>query len=303
MSRFVYLPVAIVYASGLYVVLLIISICLYKKYGKHSADSSFFESFFKGREFSVVYQSCLPEGRWQYILLGFRIVACLYFFGVGMVYLYAHDNGGSAHYFTIWNIDLITLYYFLASVASTIGIMYDKPSDETRVLTISHYPTWSDNMTTFGYTVQILFELAGGTAFFITVVAFTTLDPYFHFWNVVIHFTTTMTFLIEITLNKMTVRWEHYIINISWALLYLFFIWPIVACGVLSDWPYFFLASDTPAVFVWYAILFLVDIFFFALFWTVVWGKYKLLEYFHIVIYESDMPEQRDFLIGGNSDI
>ncbi|RYH20627.1 hypothetical protein EON65_22880 [archaeon] len=47
-------------------------------------------------------------------------------------------------------------------------------------------------------------------------------------------------------------RYEHVILQISWAFVYLLFCWPMVAAGALPDWPYFFLHTDTAAVFAWY---------------------------------------------------
>jgi hypothetical protein len=76
----------------------------------------------------------------------------------------------------------------------------------------------------------------------------------------------------------MDARFEHIVLNLSWALLYLIFIWPVVAGGALSHWPYFFLDTDSASVYAWYTILYVVDVIFFIIFWLIVNAKYALLK-------------------------
>jgi hypothetical protein len=133
---------------------------------------------------------------------------------------------------------------------------------------------WSESMIAFGHMIQILYQIAGSTAFFITVVAFTSLNPHFSFWNVNNHFITSMSFLGELFLNNMTVRWEHVVFNITWALIYLVFAWIMRITNVLSGWPYFFLATNTQVVFLWYVGLFLLNILLYYIFWSFSTFKY-----------------------------
>lgn len=250
-------------------------------------------------DFKSVYES-YKGPIYTYILLGFRICCMLYFLGIACIYGYQQEKGQNYYYFTIWNIDLISLYYILAVTVSLIGVIHgdeksnsddssesssdtnvkqtsvtqnnfllsSSPSQRTpaAVTTLSEgnaSSNWSKHTVNLGYTVQILFEVAGASALFITVVAFVLLNPEFSFWNVTYHFVTSCSFLVEMYLNSMTVRWEHCAINLFWALLYLIFIWPAVATSVVERWPYDFLDVSSTACFLWYTILFAANIFFY----------------------------------------
>jgi hypothetical protein len=95
------------------------------------------------------------------------------------------------------------------------------------VTLITCIPIWTYSYTIYVYT-------------YIQVITFTVLNPSFEFWNVSVHFVTLMTLLVEMSLNKLIVRFDHYPFNIMWAYIYLIFVWVIVYMGVV-DWPYFFL--------------------------------------------------------------
>lgn len=179
-----------------------------------------------------------------------------YFLGVVFLYGYVLFDGVNAFYFTLWNIDLIALYYCLASIASLVGVCCGSEV--------------SEKVSKFGDALQILFAVVTATAFFVTVVNFTTLSRAFVEWNVNYHFMTTMSLLVEIAFNGISVRAEHVIFQVTWCLAYAVFAWPMVALGALKEWPYFFMETDHAAVFVWYIVLFVVDVvFYFVLFWIV----------------------------------
>jgi hypothetical protein len=57
-----------------------------------------------------------------------------------------------------------------------------------------------------------------------------------------VHLVTLITLLVEMSLNKLAVRFDHFPFNIMWAYIYLIFIWLIVYMGIV-DWPYFFLQT------------------------------------------------------------
>jgi len=205
------------------------------------------------------------------VLLLWRIACFCFHFGIGFLWNYINDPG-SSKYFTLWNVDLLSLYFFLAMFCSIIGLLYRYSfnfySRSGENFDASLY--WSPHLINFGYAVQILFEITGGSAFFITVIAFTTLDSKFDFWNVTHHFASSMSMLVEALLTSMPCRWEHVLLNLTWALMYLIFIWPMVHYHVLHDWPYFFLQANSLTVYIWYVILFALDILFFYIFWLVV---------------------------------
>jgi hypothetical protein len=237
--------------------------------------------YFEGDSFETTYQSCW--GKWgTYLLLVTRLASFFYMCGINVVVKHSIDPMFSV-FFTAWNVDILALYFFLATISSIMGISYDirmrdfqeshMGSDANAV----HF--WSTRTLRFGYVVQIIYEIAGPTAFFVTVIAFVLLNPSFEFWNVTVHFITSMTILLDLLLNNIHIRWEHMLLNLAWALIYLIFCWPMVRFGAMQNWPYFFLRSSTAFVFIWYIILIAVDIFFFYLFWTCSLCKYLIIDW------------------------
>lgn len=284
---FEYLAGTIVYIIALYFVIVIATIVIYyfrsvrNSVGTEEESSEvnkFIISFFHGKPFEATYQSGLVVGtNGCYVLLAIRLCALFFFLAIPFLWGYIREDGGGAHYFTTWNIDLITLYFFLASICSVFGIAYgpSNPVSDSLPVTssLNHTSVWSSHVINFGYAVQILFEVTGGTAFFVTVIDFAALDHKFGFWNVVQHFITSLMMLMELLVNHIPVRPEHFSINLTWALCYLIFIWPVVASHVLSDWPYFFLATYSSGSFGWYTVLYIVDIIFYFVFWLVARGR------------------------------
>lgn len=235
--------------------------------------------YFEGDSFETTYHSCW--GKWgTYLLLITRLASFFYMCGMNVVVKHTIDPMFSP-FFTAWNVDILAFYFLLATLASIIGISYDiglRNFQDSRIgheANAVHY--WSKRLLRFGYLVQIVYEIAGSTAFFITVISFVLLNPRFEFWNVSVHFITSMTILLEMGLNNINVRWEHMLLNLAWALIYLIFCWPMVSFGALQNWPYFFLRTSSSFVFVWYIILIVVDIFFFFVFWTLSLLKFMYL--------------------------
>jgi len=308
MSRFEYLGASIIYSLALYF-LIVISVLLiyyyqcYRPQRRLASSPSlvsssvatatttntsqenmiteirlFAEAYFHGKSFESTYQHAFIPGLiGQYMLLIFRCLAFGFFFSIPFVWRYTVDQGGGAHYYTIWNIDLITGYFLMTILASVWGIFYDHPPSDNTATVRSGY------VTKYGYMIQILFEIATASAFFVTVIDYVGINQSFGFWNVMEHFLNTIIMLIECLCNSMDARIEHLAINLTWPLLYLLFIWPIVAEGVLSDWPYAFLATDTKSVYGWYTILIVVDMIFYGIFWCIVQGKYKFLKHYWYV--------------------
>lgn len=213
----------------------------------------------------------------QYLLFVTRSLSLIYILGISVI---ANDisvvDDRSWVYFTNWNTKMIAFYFLLAFISSITGLLSPSATDETN-------NTSSTNFRNNGYTKYlslymriflVVFEVAGGTSILVTVVAFGILDPSFTFWNVSIHFVTLLTLLIELSLNKVFVRFDHYPFNISWAIIYLIFIWILVYFN-LQSWPYFFLKVNSNICYVYYTGLFLADF----LFYTI-WYSFSELKFF-----------------------
>ena len=216
--------------------------------------------------FNDTFESCSP--RLRYILFLHRIISFYYICGVSVAANYVINGGHRWFYFPIWNVELLSIYYMLATCASIIGFVYSKnhrffksPRDDeddhkwgrrriklriTRVI-------WSRHSIRFGKILHVLFQVCGGSAVFITLVNFATLDHEPSFWNISIHLVPLLTLLIELFLNNMDVRMDHLPFNLSWLILFFIFIWPVVIMGRISGWPYEFLALDRPICYAWYS--------------------------------------------------
>lgn len=110
----------------------------------------------------------------------------------------------------------------------------------------------------------------------VTIFSFAAIDSSLTLWNVSQHLMNLMTLILELFLNNMSVRANHYPYNISWAMLYLIFIWSVVAMNRISSWPYSFLAVDNRSCFFYYFLLLLADISFYYIFYSLSWLKYYI---------------------------
>lgn len=275
MSTYEYLPGIIPLVFFEFFIVLGIVYWLYKRQLRQADDGalggqlSLFEQYFHGQSFEKMYESSTGTHNGMIMLLVFRLFFLFGFFSVPFVWSYDRSGGTSAYFFTLWNINLIVVYFGSASFASILGFMYDKELKKDPEPGNSGWlhgsDFWSKHVTNIGYTIQILFEIAGGSAFFITIVVFFILNPEFSFWNVMHHFVTSIALITELCLNSLIVRWEHLALNLIWALLYLIFIWPLRGSNAITEWPYDFLRTDTPSSFVWYTGLALGNILFYLL--------------------------------------
>mmetsp|Transcript_17614 Transcript_17614/g.16957 ORF Transcript_17614/g.16957 Transcript_17614/m.16957 type:complete len:338 (-) Transcript_17614:124-1137(-) len=254
--------------------------------------------------FQDTYDSFLPG--LKYLLFVTRFLSFAYIAGVGVIANYA--SRGDTHiwfYFTVWNTKLISIYFLFAMTTSIIGFVYESRENNDNddnsdtvfadingrgaINSKTYGIVWPARIITFGRIVHVLFQVCGGTACMVTVINFTALNPAFSFWNVSQHFITLMVMILELFLNNMYVRADHYPFNLFWAFLYIIFIWPLVAQERISFWPYFFLDTSTPYCFAFYTGLIIADIIFYYVFYALSWPKY----YFRQCIESGKMKESR----------
>ena len=208
--------------------------------------------------FKCTYESYSPP--LNFFLFITRLLSLGYILGISVIAEDFLTKSGGLLYFTNWNTRLISLYFFLASVCSIFGLIAtlrlevparsnntDFSDERVGISMRKHNVVPEQHESNFSAQVlRGLFEVCGGTSLLITVVAFGLLDPEFEFWNVSSHFVTLVTLLVELCLNAMFVRLDHYIFNITWALLYLIFVWIAVFLD-LESWPYYFLDTSSPS--------------------------------------------------------
>ena len=243
--------------------------CLKSCYGAESMNSVTAARWkFK---FEDTYESVSPA--LKYVLLGTRLLSLGYILGVSVIANYIIKGGFKWFFFTLWNVELLSIYYILALACSVRGL-FCKPriisSDDDDIV------KWSIHTYRLGRITHILFEVCGGTAVLVTVVNFTLINPGFSFWNATSHFVPLMTLIIELCLNNMYLRVDHFVFNISWAWLYLIFVWPLVVLKTINFWPYSFLDVNTSRCYLLYTVLIIADIVFYFIFYGLSMLKYFL---------------------------
>ena len=222
--------------------------------------------------FEETYLSVTPC--FQYLLLCTRMASFVFFVSIGIAYNVVSEGNFDMHFFTNWNVLLVTFYFTLALSCSVLGY-WDCCAPK-------YGPTggWSPTHQRVAVVLNFLFELTGSTAFLITTVNFSLLDPEMTLENVACHLATTAAFLAEMFLSKFRVTPIHYPFVLLWYVLYMCVIWPWVLTetpsGNDADWPYPFLSLTDWACFLWYSGLLLGSGFFFALWSSLAVIKQKL---------------------------
>ena len=228
-------------------------------------------------------------GPLRYTLFVTRFLSLIYILGVSVIVndVTMPDDRGWL-YFTNWNTKLIAFYFLLAFISSVTGLLSPSNVDLARSASSTSAQNGEQNcyLSIYVRTFTILFEVAGGTSILVTVVAFGILDHSLSFWNVSLHLVTLITLLVELSLNKIFVRYDHYPFNLSWATIYLVFIWILVYSGQ-QDWPYFFLKTDSPNCYLFYSGLILADL----LFYTI-WYSFSELKLFMLNRINTTMREK-----------
>lgn len=221
-------------------------------------------------EFKSSYDCTVQKPYMNAVLGGFRVICFLFFLIFAGIYVWViiYPGGQGYEYFTYWNVGLAFFYYFLATIASVLGLFF-KPADGEE---------WSPNVTMFGKIHRIAFSVAGSSAFFITVVNFTLLSSEASFANLSDHLVTSITYLFEMFLSSTTVPVYNLFYMLTWAIL-----WISVVCilypatGVLDAWPYFFLNASNTGLYTWFPLLILLMIIFYFIWYGLSYVKVKYI--------------------------
>jgi hypothetical protein len=223
--------------------------------------------------FEDSYESFSPC--FQYLLLVTRILSLGYILGVGVIRSYVLAPN-IWYFFTFWNLELEVVYFIMAMSCSILGLRKNKIAtrsagrlDLENGQRGNEEVTWPSAVVGLGKATQVFLEVCGGTAFLVTVVNFLLLNPQFSLSNVSQHLVTSLTLTLDLFLSNIEVRLDHYVYNISWSMLYIIFIWPLVILGNIKEFPYFFLKLDTKACYGWYTLFFVINVGFYALFYGI----------------------------------
>ena len=211
-------------------------------------------------QFEDTYESYIPNAK--PLLFVTMILSLGFILGVSVVDSSVVRGIKQWHHFTVWNALLVSTYFLLATGSSILGFVYGNKSLSNRcVVKVTNESStrivWSSEINRFAHTIRLLFEICGGNAYAIIAFVFIFLDPTFDYWNVSLHFVTAFSLTVEMFLNNMYVRFDHFPFNLAWPALFLVFIWPAVYTG-MADWPYYFLRTDSAYCFLYYNLLVLV---------------------------------------------
>lgn len=259
-----FLPYLVLLVSSIYFSIIYVSISYFRV-----------ESLFCNFEAS---HKCFFGDKFQGLLLFTRSLSLIYFLGIVTIY---HDIifPSDWWFFTFWNIYLLSTYFLLSTVSTLLDFCC-RGFEETLF------------GKKLGKVIVSLYSVCGATAFFITVINFSLLSPSLNFWNISEHMVTTIAILIEISLNAFQVQPIQYIFCASWIMLYVGFIWIIHLSG-LKDWPYWFLDADNWTSLLWYSGLFVLDVVFFTIWWSI--HKVKAIVADYINNKPSTRPSSDDF--------
>ena len=209
---------------------------------------------------SDAHGSVTPLSR--YLLCTTRILSFVYILGVSVITNFITQGSQRADwfiYFTYWNCLLLSIYFFLASSFSILGLLVK----DTDRIAENYY------VGLLGKSVHSLFEVCGSSGMLVTVIAFNQVnavsDQHMDIWNISTHLVTLGVILLEMSLNNFYVRFLQYPINLAWGIAYLIFVWSYVYYRKeeFQDWPYTFLETENSSCLFLYLGLFILNIAFF----------------------------------------
>jgi hypothetical protein len=232
----------------------------------------------------------------NWILCATRFGSFLYFailaWGISWARYGANDM---YNYFTHWNIVLLTVYFFIASIHSIVYILaknglggITNPPWQDVSHPLKDYPLIfgpTNAYERFCKNTARLHDFAGCCAIFITVVNFGVLDSSTEMWNVVSHLTNSIFIGFDLLNNNIESSMESYKWNISWIYLFIIFTWGIVESGV-KPWPYFFLNTDKSAAYAWYEGLLILNFIFFLIWFYICRLKFIIASKFEWISFK-----------------
>ena len=232
--------------------------------------------FFSGTSFESTYIS-IPGLSWTSYLLCFTRSACFVFFLTQpCILVYIENQGDNWVYFTFWNIDLIVLYFLFATISSIIGLLRNHAAIYTLSGDTLDPTRWSSGERFLATTTQLFFTVAGASSIFITVFAYLFISKTLIFDYISFHLLNSVAMVFEMAFNSMIVRLEHIILLLSWAFLYIIYIWSMAATDRIPDWPYPFLAVNTTSCYFFYGVSYVLFIVFFLIWYSFSWIKIAL---------------------------
>eukprot|EP00967_Tisochrysis_lutea_P149437 scaffold287249_cov33-Tisochrysis_lutea.AAC.1 len=148
--------------------------------------------------------------------------------------------------FTYWNYRLQPFYWAFVLLATILG----------SCSSCSSVPKLSSSINA---TAHGLLEVCVTSAWLVTIVVFTLLSPgHPSIFYDRYHFINTVCLTIEFAISRLDVRFGHFILMLSWMLLYVVFSW-ICRATYWNSFQYFFMELDDPIALMWYPVVALMN--------------------------------------------
>ena len=284
-AEFEYLPNVIGLVVGLYVasvliIILYLNLCRCRDYNSVNKEgegmvvednpsslpqrscsshcSTITTAFFTPLTFESTYVA-IPGAMWTTILLCItRILRFVFFLVFPCIIVYVQNKGDNWFFYTFWNMDIIVFFYLIASIASIVGLFRNSAvcyELSPATLQVTQWNFWERFLA---MAVQIFFNVAATNALLVTVFAYTFLGANFAFNNVSYHLLNTVAFGFEILLSSLVIRFEYFILSLSWLLLYAIYVWCMMVTHRLAGWPYSVLKTDTSSSLFYYGLLYVL---------------------------------------------
>jgi len=162
----------------------------------------------------------------------------VYWLGLGWIAKWVRDAPHPSFYmFTVWNIELMSVYFLLASVASWQYSVDPRNEDAS-------FPWWWDKARRnwVAHTVRVLHSVLGGSALFVTLSAW---QGHGSFWAIQQHLSNSCLLLIEGFQTPYVPRALHFRWTVTFLYVYCCFVWIIVDGTKQYSWPYPFMDTYT----------------------------------------------------------
>ncbi|KAH7298696.1 hypothetical protein KP509_25G054600 [Ceratopteris richardii] len=247
---------------------------------------------------SHVWKTCHPSVHHGW-LLAIRIVAFLYCLSI-LIYDIVLWGPFIFEYYTQWSFTVLIIYFGVAIIASVKEMRREDRFEQRCVIsqnqqllrgyqpspdeedgsamdttTIGPYPDSEEAANFDGRLMQILYQIALGSAFVTDLVYWTCIFPSYSFVDVIemsMHGVNLVLLLMDVALNNMVFFWFRGAYFFIYTAVFIFFTWTVHALGE-KQWPYPFLDVSANLAPLWYFCLCIVHLGGYFIVWAVMYLK------------------------------
>lgn len=201
-------------------------------------------------------------------LLGLRLFAFFYLSGLFIgVYIQRGSWLYFFNYYTEWTLTILIIYFgwgaFVSIVEYTKNLRKhrgnsDPETGDIQAALLGEDGSEEEKAGYFGYTLQILFQIAGPAVVLTDGVYWSFLYPFFPedfphtFSEFNLHALNAVFLVAELFLNSMRFPWFRAAYFFIYSCVYVYFQWSIHVLGVVKRWPYPFMDVSSEYAPFWY---------------------------------------------------